>query len=104
MNARTTLASSYPLRVQHVEMSGQSAPKASNTIPTAAERRDVRVNDASTVEKYGKNKISNTKYNALTFLPYNLMEQFKAPINQYFLFIACCQLISVVTPVSPVTT
>src|SRR3989338_700372 len=37
--------------------------------------------------KFKKNKISTTKYNLLTFIPKNLIEQFKRIANLYFLFI-----------------
>eukprot|EP01135_Chromosphaera_perkinsii_P002766 Nk52_evm134s226 gene=Nk52_evmTU134s226 len=54
--------------------------------------------------EYISNRVTNSKYTALTFLPLNLKEQFGRFINQYFLLIACLQLIRTLTPVSPVTT
>lgn len=53
---------------------------------------------------YPNNAISNTKYNALTFLPKNLFEQFSLNINRYFLIIAILQLFNVLTPVNPLST
>jgi phospholipid-translocating ATPase len=50
------------------------------------------------------NTITNTKYTPLNFLPKNLAEQFSRAMNQYFLLIACLQLISTITPVNPVST
>ena len=50
------------------------------------------------------NRVTNSKYTILTFLPLNMYEQFGRFINQYFLLIACLQLIRTLTPVSPVTT
>ncbi|KAJ0785150.1 putative P-type phospholipid transporter [Helianthus annuus] len=47
--------------------------------------------------KYCKNYISTTKYNAITFLPKALFEQFRRVANVYFLFAAFLSL----TPVSP---
>ena len=70
---------------------------------TEAGRR-IKINDRATADAYHKNVISNTKYNVVTFLPYNLCEQFGHPMNMYFLMIATLQLWSYVTPVSPVTT
>ncbi|KAK9718580.1 hypothetical protein K7432_005404 [Basidiobolus ranarum] len=50
------------------------------------------------------NKITNTKYTALSFLPKNLLEQFSRFMNLYFLLIACLQLNPSLTPVNPMTT
>jgi len=50
------------------------------------------------------NRVTNSKYTALTFLPKNLYEQFKRPLNRYFLFIGLLQLIPAITPVNPITT
>lgn len=50
------------------------------------------------------NRIVNTKYNLLSFLPKNLLEQFSLHINRYFLLIAVLQLFPVLTPVNPITT
>uniref|UniRef100_A0A0D3FUJ4 P-type phospholipid transporter n=1 Tax=Oryza barthii TaxID=65489 RepID=A0A0D3FUJ4_9ORYZ len=55
-------------------------------------------------DSYCDNRISNTKYNLWNFLPKNLWEQFRRFMNQYFLLIACLQLWSSITPVSPATT
>ncbi|ORX88939.1 phospholipid-translocating P-type ATPase [Basidiobolus meristosporus CBS 931.73] len=50
------------------------------------------------------NKITNTKYTVLSFLPKNLLEQFSRFMNLYFLLIACLQLNPSLTPVNPLTT
>eukprot|EP00668_Euglena_longa_P012202 GGOE01014636.1.p1 GENE.GGOE01014636.1~~GGOE01014636.1.p1 ORF type:complete len:1133 (-),score=405.57 GGOE01014636.1:276-3674(-) len=55
-------------------------------------------------KRYKDNQVTNSKYTALTFLPLNLYEQFKRPLNRYFLFIGLLQLIPVITPVNPITT
>ena len=49
-------------------------------------------------------QVTNSKYTAITFLPYNLYEQFKRPLNRYFLLIGLLQLIPMITPVNPITT
>lgn len=55
-------------------------------------------------KEFPSNKISNTKYTILTFLPLNLYEQFSRFMNLYFLLIACLQLWNAITPVNPLTT
>uniref|UniRef100_A0A804RHA0 Phospholipid-transporting ATPase 2 n=1 Tax=Zea mays TaxID=4577 RepID=A0A804RHA0_MAIZE len=67
-------------------------------------KRFVYINDDSCRYSYCDNRISNTKYTLWNFLPKNLWEQFRRFMNQYFLLIACLQLWSRITPVSPATT
>ncbi|PON34844.1 P-type ATPase, subfamily IV [Parasponia andersonii] len=68
-------------------------------------KRFVYINDdESSHDLYCANRISNTKYNLLNFLPKNLWEQFSRFMNQYFLLIACLQLWSLITPVNPAST
>ncbi|XP_062225401.1 phospholipid-transporting ATPase 2-like [Phragmites australis] len=67
-------------------------------------KRFVYINDDSCQNSYCDNRISNTKYTLWNFLPKNLWEQFRRFMNQYFLLIACLQLWSRITPVSPATT
>ncbi len=50
------------------------------------------------------NRISNTKYTLLTFIPLNLWQQCSQHMNRYFLLIAFLQLWSAITPVAPITT
>ena len=50
------------------------------------------------------NRIRNTKYTVYSFLPKTLYDQFKRPINIYFLFIAIIQLNDGLSPVHPATT
>ncbi|CAM0905081.1 unnamed protein product [Alopecurus aequalis] len=66
--------------------------------------RFVYINDESGRDFYRDNRISNTKYTCWNFIPKNLCEQFRRFMNQYFLLIACLQLWSTITPVSPATT
>lgn len=70
----------------------------------AVGNRVVYANDPEKNKLFATNAISNTKYNALTFVPYNLMEQFSRAMNRYFLIIACLQLVEEITPVNPLTT
>ncbi|XP_047065739.1 phospholipid-transporting ATPase 2-like isoform X2 [Lolium rigidum] len=67
-------------------------------------KRFVYFNDESSRDFYRDNRISNTKYTFWNFIPKNLCEQFRRVMNQYFLLIACLQLWSTITPVSPATT
>ncbi|KAF2069365.1 hypothetical protein CYY_009319 [Polysphondylium violaceum] len=54
--------------------------------------------------EYPNNRISNTKYTALSFLPKNMIEQFGRAMNIYFLFIGVLQLFPALTPVNPLST
>ena len=56
------------------------------------------------MQRYPNNRISNTKYTPLTFLPLNLYQQCTQSMNKYFLLIALLQLWPAITPVNPVTT
>eukprot|EP00249_Psilotum_nudum_P019167 c27124_g1_i1 orf=428-3133(+) len=68
-------------------------------------KRYVYINDcAISPDTHCNNKISNTKYTVLNFLPKNLWEQFSRFMNKYFLLIACLQLWPVITPVNPAST
>ncbi len=49
------------------------------------------------------NKISTTKYNALTFLPKALLYQFMRLANVYFVFIAIIQSIPIISPLGAAT-
>ncbi|NXF33768.1 AT8B1 ATPase, partial [Nyctibius bracteatus] len=54
--------------------------------------------------KYAGNAIKTYKYNAITFLPLNLFEQFKRAANFYFLVLLILQLIPQITTLSWYTT
>ena len=43
------------------------------------------------------NCVRTSKYNVFTFLPLNLLEQFKKPANIYFVVIMCMQMIDVIS-------
>ncbi|KAJ5069682.1 putative phospholipid-transporting atpase [Anaeramoeba ignava] len=70
----------------------------------AVENRIVYANNLEMNAKFPKNKVTNSKYTILTFLPKNLIEQFSRFMNIYFLMIACLQLWNEITPVNPATT
>ena len=60
---------------------------------------DPHIKEARRVVRLGKphtelpsNRISNTKYNPITFIPVNIAEQFALSMNRYFLLIACLQV------------
>lgn len=54
--------------------------------------------------KFPTNHISTTKYNAFTFLPKFLFEQFSKYANLFFLFTSCIQQVPTVTPTNRYTT
>jgi hypothetical protein len=60
--------------------------------------------------EYPDNQIVNSVYGStlweivLTVLPKSFAEQFRRPLNLYFLLIACLQLWPEITPVNPLTT
>jgi phospholipid-translocating ATPase len=51
--------------------------------------------------KYTNNKVVTSKYNIITFLPLNLLEQFMRVANIYFLVLLLLQLIPEVVPAIP---
>eukprot|EP00850_Spirogloea_muscicola_P014225 SM000100S09452 [mRNA] locus=s100:441754:450844:- [translate_table: standard] len=68
-------------------------------------RRRVRFGEAEQSSASRRtNRIVNTKYTLLNFLPKNLMEQFSRFMNRYFLLVALLQLWPAITPVNPITT
>ncbi|KAM3874536.1 phospholipid-transporting ATPase IC [Diretmus argenteus] len=54
--------------------------------------------------RYAGNAIKTYKYNALTFIPYNLFEQFKRAANLYFLALLILQIIPEITTLPWYTT
>ncbi|KAJ1970259.1 hypothetical protein IWQ62_000087 [Dispira parvispora] len=72
--------------------------------PDANDIRRIVVGDPDFSSHCPCNRVRNTKYTLLTFLPLNLKEQFGRFMNVYFLLIACLQLVPALTPVNPVTT
>ena len=50
------------------------------------------------------NKIKTSKYTIFTFLPFNLLEQFRRLANAYFLILITLQCIPAIRSLDPVTT
>ncbi|GMS82166.1 hypothetical protein PENTCL1PPCAC_4341, partial [Pristionchus entomophagus] len=75
-------------------------------INDAAKERRLRVNDQDYNRnfKYSNNIIKTSKYNALTFVPVNLFEQFRRIANTYFLILLVLQFIPQISSVSWKTT
>ena len=92
LRASGTFGSAAPRLIQARAMIGSSAP--------SVRRVRVNVNDPQFVD----NLVQNTKYNLLNFLPKILLNQFRRPINQYFLVVSLMQLNDRLTPVHPGTT
>lgn len=53
---------------------------------------------------FQNNYIKTSKYTLLTFLPFNLLEQFQRLANFYFLCLLLLQLIPAISSLTPVTT
>eukprot|EP01064_Diplonema_japonicum_P039191 TRINITY_DN9775_c0_g1_i3.p1 TRINITY_DN9775_c0_g1~~TRINITY_DN9775_c0_g1_i3.p1 ORF type:complete len:1134 (+),score=217.97 TRINITY_DN9775_c0_g1_i3:48-3404(+) len=68
-----------------------------------SERR-VKPYSAECREAYMANRVVNSKYTMLSFIPKNIYEQFGRPLNMYFLLIAGLQLIKAIAPVNPLST
>ncbi|XP_030564807.1 phospholipid-transporting ATPase ID isoform X2 [Drosophila novamexicana] len=68
--------------------------------------RRIRANDKefNSQFKYHNNYIKTSKYTLLTFLPFNLLEQFQRLANFYFLCLLVLQLIPAISSLTPVTT
>lgn len=66
--------------------------------------RFIRVNSEHQSHKYCTNEISTCKYNAITFFPRFLLEQFRRYSNIFFLCIAILQQIPEVSPTGRYTT
>ena len=84
----------------------QFSSRSPGPAAAAASTRVVRSNDPqwNVDQGYPLNRISNTKYTLLSFLPLNLLQQCSQAMNRYFLLIALLQLWDYITPVNPVTT
>jgi hypothetical protein len=80
-----------------------AAPNTTNN-NTGDDSRVVHLSNPQRNAQFGDNRICNTKYTLLSFLPKNFAEQFSLNMNRYFLLIAVLQLNRTITPVSPVTT
>ncbi|KAG9511169.1 putative phospholipid-transporting ATPase IM [Fragariocoptes setiger] len=72
----------------------------------AITRSKIKANDYASNSQfaYADNYIKTSKYTLLTFLPYNLFEQFRRLANTYFLCLLILQLIPQISSLTPVTT
>ena len=61
---------------------------------------EVHVNQSAAHHAYQTNRVSNSKYSLLTFLPLNIRDQLRYFINRYFILIGVLQLWSEITPVN----
>ena len=66
--------------------------------------RAVKPNELASGLAHCDNTVVNSRYTAVTFLPLNLYEQFRRPLNLYFLFVSCLQFVSIIAPVNPLST
>ncbi|KAH8096781.1 calcium transporting ATPase [Cristinia sonorae] len=66
--------------------------------------RVIALNNPAANTHFSNNYISTTKYNAVTFLPKFLFEQFSKYANLFFLFTVCIQQIPGVSPTNRYTT
>ncbi|ORC90848.1 phospholipid-translocating P-type ATPase (flippase) [Trypanosoma theileri] len=60
--------------------------------------------DPTVAAAHPDNTVKNSRYTLYNFVFLNLYEQFRRPLNFYFLLVACLQFISVIAPVSPLST
>lgn len=69
-------------------------------------RRRIRANDNlyNNQFNYADNYIKTSKYSLITFLPLNLLEQFRRLANTYFLCLLILQWIPAISPLNPITT
>lgn len=69
-------------------------------------RRQIKANDNlyNSQFNYADNYIKTSKYSLVTFLPFNLFEQFRRLANSYFLCLLILQSIPVISPLNPITT
>ncbi|ESL09142.1 phospholipid-translocating P-type ATPase (flippase) [Trypanosoma rangeli SC58] len=70
----------------------------------ASAMRTVRPLDSSVAAAYPDNTVINSRYTFYNFLFLSIYEQFRRPLNLYFLLVVCLQFISVIAPVSPFST
>lgn len=84
----------YVLRKKDTDLDDVSAPRL------------IHINDdaSNSALNYGDNHISTTKYNAATFLPKFLFQEFSKYANLFFLFTSIIQQVPNVTPTNRFTT
>ncbi|CAO2829122.1 unnamed protein product [Amaranthus hypochondriacus] len=95
------------LRRNTSELNNPASPRTvrlGSVQPQAPSYRSIYCNDrdANALAKFKGNSVSTTKYNALTFFPKGLFEQFRRVANLYFLMISILSW-TPMSPVSPIT-
>jgi hypothetical protein len=92
--------------------SGDALPAATpsgSLLPTTTEETRRLVADAAQIDRsktethFDKNRTHTSKYTVLTFVPYNLFEQFRRGANIYFLSTLLLTLMLKNSPISPTT-
>uniref|UniRef100_A0AC35GRY5 P-type ATPase N-terminal domain-containing protein n=1 Tax=Panagrolaimus sp. PS1159 TaxID=55785 RepID=A0AC35GRY5_9BILA len=98
----------YRLLTTESPSSSTTSSSLSNTTPTMPQHREIsrhiKVNTEQQTKKFCSNEISTCKYNAISFLPRFLLEQFRRYANIFFLVIALLQQIPDVSPTGRYTT
>ncbi|ANB13696.1 aminophospholipid-translocating P4-type ATPase DRS2 [Sugiyamaella lignohabitans] len=97
---RTETANDYDIRKFYYKLLGKKMPDASSLGPRIVTLNDPAANQLG----YKGNHISTTKYNAFTFIPKFLFEQFSKYANLFFLCTALIQQVPNVTPTNRYTT
>lgn len=77
---------------------------AARSPASAVVQRSVIPLEESVGRRHPDNTVVNSRYTAWNFLPMNLYEQFRKPLNFYFLLVAALQFISIIAPVNPLST
>ena len=84
------------------DFKGDVSTKGSNGTTTF---REFRVDDVDrNADFYVDNEVVNSRYTIISFLPKNIFEQFRRPLNLYFLFVVILQFIPIIAPVNPLST
>ncbi|XP_077285746.1 ATPase phospholipid transporting 8B [Arctopsyche grandis] len=80
--------------------------KSSNKTYGQESERRIRANNREYNSQfhYASNYIKTSKYSLVTFLPFNLLEQFQRLANFYFLCLLVLQLIPAISSLTPITT
>ncbi|KAG5498721.1 hypothetical protein JKF63_03009 [Porcisia hertigi] len=68
------------------------------------EMRYIRPLDPAVADRYCTNRATTSRYTVQNFIFKNLYEQFRRPLNFYFLLVTLLQFISVIAPVNPLST
>ncbi|CAD5221755.1 unnamed protein product [Bursaphelenchus xylophilus] len=92
------------LNLRDYSVLSQSSGSTTSNMSERTLPRRIIVNSGNQSHKFCSNEISTCKYNAFTFLPRFLLEQFRRYSNVFFLVIALLQQIPDVSPTGRLTT